>query len=104
MNRFKFFILTNCLFHVCFLFTCPLLCMADIVGAVPIFVYSVILTIAVKDTDTYNKLFFKGLLTFLPLAVALTLMSDLILVGMILSILGIVLALSLQPLLLRYCK
>ena len=104
MNRFKFFVLTNCLFHVCFLFTCPLPFMANIVGVIPILVYSTVLTFIVKEIDSYKTILLKSFLIFIVLAIVLTIISDMILVGMILSIIGIVLGLLLQPLLLRYSK
>lgn len=104
MNRFKFFVLTNCLFHTCFLFTCPLPFMANIVGAIPIVTYSASLAFIIKETDDYKKVLFKSSLIFLIFSIVLATISDMILIGMILSIVGIVLALLLQPLLLRYCK
>ena len=102
MNRFKFFVLTNCLFHFCFLFTCPLPFMANIVGAIPVLVYSTALTFIVKETDSYKTLLLKSSIIFLLIATVLTLISDMILVGMMLTIGGIVLALLLQPIVLRY--
>ena len=104
MNRFKFFVLTNCLFHICFLFTCPLPFMANIVGAIPIVGYSAILAFIVNETNNYKTVLFKSSLVFLILSSILSLISDMILIGIVLTIVGVVLALLLQPILLRYCR
>lgn len=78
--------------------------MANIVGAIPIVIYSAILAFIVNQTDNYKKILLKSFLIFLMLSFVLAVISDLILVGMILSIIGIVLAILLQPMIARYCN
>jgi len=104
MNKFKFFVLTNLLFHTWFLFTCPIPFMANVVGVIPLIVYSLLLCLIVKETDTYYRLLFKSSLIFLAIAIILSIVSSTLMVGVVLSSLGIVLGLLIQPLLLRYCK
>lgn len=104
MNRFKFFTFTNLLFHICFLFTCPIPFMANVVGAIPLVIYATILSFMVKETDTYWSLFKKSVLIFLTIAVGLSIIETFLLVGILLSSLGIILGLLIQPKILRYCK
>lgn len=104
MNKFKLVLLTNCLWHVCLLFTCPIAFLANIVGAVPILAYSVCLSMFSEPTDTYLTNFLKSLITFSTIAIILSVISDMFLVGMVFSFIGILLSLILQPKLLKYCK
>lgn len=78
--------------------------MANIVGAIPVIIYSAILTFIVHKTDNYKNILFKSSLIFIIQSIILSLISDMILTGIILSVIGIILALLLQPMIMRYCK
>lgn len=104
MSKFKLVVLTNCLWHVCLLLGCPIAFLANICGAIPVAIYAAILCNIIKPTDTYLKGFLKSLGTFAIIAFVLAIISDMLLVGMVFSFIGITLSLILQPTLLKYCK
>lgn len=103
MNKFKFFVLTNLLWHVCFLFLGMIPFMANIVGLIPVLIYSTGLSLIINKDDAYWVALRKSVLAFLVVAIPLA-FEDMLLVGMLFSLPAIILAVSLQPRLVRLCN
>lgn len=99
MNKYKVFIETNLLWHLCLLFLgFPL--MSNLFGFIPILIYSAIITNIIKKEESYLKKLFKCFLVFLSISLILCIESFFI-VGILMSIFGIVIALLLNPIIIN---
>jgi hypothetical protein len=104
MNKYKLFVLTNILFHICLVFLSALWMIANYIGFIPVLIYSAIVSNMAKVEYTYSRLLFNSMLVFFTLAALLTLINDILLTGMLFSLPGIMVAITTQPMLVRYCR
>lgn len=94
MNRYKLFIIINLVFHACILIGGLPPILANIAGFIPILLHSIVLIIVIKKEDSYLKLFLKNIVIFSILAF---ISPDIIQVGILLSVFGILLSLIAVP-------
>lgn len=104
MNKYRLFVLTNILFHICLVFLSALWMIANFVGFIPVLIYSAIVSHMAKPEHSYSRLFFNSMVVFFTLAALLTLINDILLTGMLFSLPGIMVAITTQPMLVRYCR